>query len=84
MTASEKFKQTAVMKAVDYVLKSPPKMVDTIAKLDGSNFVIKQVTTVTNGFMDSKCMTRAKDWAPVADELWRACAKGCADCTIKQ
>lgn len=56
MTASEKLKQAAAMKAFDYVLKDPdknlPKMVDTIAKLDESNSITKQVTTVKNVFMD--------------------------------
>lgn len=58
MTVSEKLKQTAAMKAFDYVLKDPdrnlPKMVDTIAKLDDSNSITKQVETVKNVFLDQK------------------------------
>lgn len=58
MTVSEKLKQTAAMKAFDYVLKDPDKnlskMVDTIAALDDSNSITKQVNTVKNVFLDQK------------------------------
>ena len=58
MTVSEKLKQTAAMKAFDYVLKDPDKnlskMVDTIAALDDSNSITKQVNTVKNVFLDQE------------------------------
>jgi len=56
MTVSEKVKQAAAMKAFDYVLKDPDKnlskMADTIAKLDDSGSVTKQIDTVKNVFLD--------------------------------
>ncbi len=56
MTVSDKLRQASAMKAFDYILKDPDKnlskVMDTLAKLDNSDSLTKQVTAVKNAFLD--------------------------------
>ena len=56
MTVNDKLKQAAAMKAFEYILKDPdknlPKMMDSIAKLDDSDSIVKQVETIKSVFLD--------------------------------
>ncbi|NJP41153.1 radical SAM protein [Oscillospiraceae bacterium HV4-5-C5C] len=70
MTVTDKIKQTAAMKAFDYVVKDPeqnlPKLLDTIIKLDDSDSISKQLDTIKTAYLD-----KAGNWRQLIDSVMR-------------
>lgn len=61
------------------VLDNPCRLADMVAQCDNVKSTDILTPEEARTYCD-KCVDKANEWAPVANQLWTACGKGCSGC----